>query len=433
VKYTLPTQQHRPLSVLLVDDDTDLLQELSEALESVGSVVFRLPDPSHLNCSSLEVFDVVVLDIAMPGADGFEVISRISSCTCKPALVLQTGFGIDVLHSARQAAEMSGIEVRGTFTKPVDIGALALALLPGSGAPPLHRQQTASHSPEAVAGAMATVLDDGAAAFCYQPKVNVASGICVGFEVLFRDSLPGLGKVRPSEQADAICATADLALRVVRHQIEAAAGLAQDSRVASSCLTANINLPLEVAVQPGFADMALYQCGLLGLEPGRIVFELLERSAYANDRRAVAALARLRLRGFGIALDDVGQSESGLLQLSSLPLTEIKIDGELIRQARLWPKSAEIVMAICALGHRLSMKVTAEAVETKQDLRLLRGAGVDAYQGYLAAPKLEAEALLTFVESHSGRADEPAEPALTVDEPDRLYNAVEQKAVDGHA
>ena len=95
-------------------------------------------------------------------------------------------------------------------------------------------------------------------------------------------------------------------------------------------------------------------------------------------------------------MDDFGQKESGRLQFADLPVTEVKIDAEFIRQSRIWPKAAEIVISIADMAHRVGVVVTCEGIETADDLRVARGAHADLAQGFLFSPKVLAQDFLSF-------------------------------------
>jgi EAL domain-containing protein (putative c-di-GMP-specific phosphodiesterase class I) len=114
-------------------------------------------------------------------------------------------------------------------------------------------------------------------------------------------------------------------------------------------------------------------------------------------------LARLRMAGFGLALDDVGRRQSGLLQLSALPVTEIKIDLQIVRDARTWTKARNIFASIAELGRKLGIKVVAEGVEFPEDLNLARTFPIDYVQGYLISPKCPLPELLRMLSANAAR------------------------------
>lgn len=161
----------------------------------------------------------------------------------------------------------------------------------------------------------------------------------------------------------------------------------------------SVNLPIEVLLAPGAVATLEAMTRDAGIAPSQVTFELLEDGLYDTSADALGALTKLRLAGFGLALDDLGQRQSGLLQFANLPVTEIKIDLEIVRQARTSEKARSIFATLATLGERVGVKVTAEGVETEADLHFVRQHPVDYLQGYLVSAKRPLEDLMEWLAS----------------------------------
>ena len=391
MKYSLPGA--KPVSVLLIDDDQLLLQELSEALEAVGSVVYKLPDASKLDCKSVEVFDLMILDISMPGSDGFDIINRLSHCSRTPEVILVTGFGAEVLQSAKEAAERGGVRVRATLTKPVDIGDLSLLLLPGYSR--LENLVAENKDPDADAVALEEAISNpGRQVFL--PRRRSRDSAIDGFRV----TPPGTR----TAAGPAIGLLPDQALLLLDTQIKAARLLIESLPENYRLLGFSIELPLRAMIEQDAAHRLMECCANHAEHARQITFVLQHHSVHIHDSAVLRALARLRMLEYGLALDNVGRAESALSQIAALPLTEICVDGELVRQARLWTKSAEVVMSVTTLGHRLALRVSASGIATEQDLRLIRGAGVDVYEGSAVGPPMTADEFRAFIADTTAKA-----------------------------
>lgn len=85
------------------------------------------------------------------------------------------------------------------------------------------------------------------------------------------------------------------------------------------------------------------------------------------------------------------------MQLANLPVTELKIDMEIVRQARTSLKARSIYFALADLGRRSGIAVTAEGVEHAGDVRLAQEAGVTCLQGYWVARKMPLPDLLALL------------------------------------
>lgn len=214
----------------------------------------------------------------------------------------------------------------------------------------------------------------------YQPRIEIASGDCVGAEALLRWNHPVEGPISPAEFMPLIENTpvidqltswvARQAARDCRSLMEAGHDL-----VVSVNLSANNLVGHDISSE--LADIAR-EAGLL---PHSLEFEVTE-SAMLHDRSAYEQLQRLRNAGFRIAIDDFGTGYSSLSYLDQVPADVIKIDRSFIRQMETSNRSEKMLTAMVALGLGLGMHVVAEGVETADQLRIVAASGCHEVQGY---------------------------------------------------
>ena len=100
----------------------------------------------------------------------------------------------------------------------------------------------------------------------------------------------------------------------------------------------------------------------------------------------LATLHALRALGVRISMDDFGTGYSSLSYLRSFPFDKIKIDRSFIADIDRNRDSAAIIRAIAELGASLGIETTAEGIETREQLDLVRRAGCTSVQGYLLSP-----------------------------------------------
>jgi diguanylate cyclase (GGDEF)-like protein len=130
---------------------------------------------------------------------------------------------------------------------------------------------------------------------------------------------------------------------------------------------------------PGFLEEKLRD---YGLPPQLLSFEITETAAVANIVRAEILIRRLQDLGHCIALDDFGRGLSSLTYLKSLSVSDLKIDGELVRDLAGNSRSQAMVTAIVQLAQAMKLKTTAECVESEAILSAVGRLGVDYGQGF---------------------------------------------------
>lgn len=121
------------------------------------------------------------------------------------------------------------------------------------------------------------------------------------------------------------------------------------------------------------------------LEPGQIVFEVVESSHVADPRHLLNILAFYREAGFRIALDDLGAGFGSLNMMARLRPDFIKLDMALVRDIDTDPFRATMVRKLLEAAHELGVRTVAEGVETEGEWTWLRDTGADLIQGYLVA------------------------------------------------
>ena len=238
-------------------------------------------------------------------------------------------------------------------------------------------------------------LINGRLRMVYQPKVSLTDGRLRRVEALVRWDDPELGAISPSrfvplaEKHGLIDQLTQWGLRTTLRQW---LNWCEDGL--DTCLAFNISaLSLD---QLDFPDLVERMCRALEVPTDRLVLELTE-GATQPLVKLMDTLTRFRIKGIGLAIDDFGVGYSTLMQLRQLPFTELKIDRFFIEDAPTSKDSELIVKSIIDLAHGLNLTVTAEGVETAEQMRLLRDHGCDVAQGYFVARPLEPEKLKDWI------------------------------------
>jgi len=373
-------------TVYILDDDAPFREDLTEFLEGEGYKVGATGDPRYLSESELNHYDVLLLDLALPAIDGVEVLKHLALLPHMPQVILISGAGEDVIRTVADAARRDHVRILGALRKPFDPSELLSLLLAKEAATDTPIRPARDISAAEILPALIAAIEAHTLQVAFQPKVKADSLAFAGAEALLGNSLPGYGPVFPYDIIKA-ASSAGLLTRLTHEVLRAAVHGCEQWRAAGWDGVVSVNLPLDVVLEPGAVDAMAAIVHERGLAASSVMFELTEDQRYDSSSNALNALARLRLAGFGLALDDVGQRQSGLLQLVNLPVTEIKIDLEILHQARAWGKAKNIFGSLADIGRRLGVSVVAEGVETEDDLQLVRANGVAYVQGFLVSGK----------------------------------------------
>ena len=230
----------------------------------------------------------------------------------------------------------------------------------------------------------------------FQPKVNVASGEMTGMEALLRWNHPEMGFVSPAlfipvaEESGLINEIGDWVLR--QTCLQARLWQAQGYEIVP--IAVNISArqlkqgTLSTRIQTILRDA--------GLDARYLELEITESLLMDMGPAELAMLEQLRDSGVMLALDDFGTGYSSLSRLKNLPLDRLKIDQSFVRDIVTDPDDASIVSATAVLAHALGLKVTAEGVETQEQLNYIRSLKCEEYQGYLFSRPVPAEEVARF-------------------------------------
>jgi len=148
---------------------------------------------------------------------------------------------------------------------------------------------------------------------------------------------------------------------------------------------------------------------LSGLAPHRLELEVTETALLEERSAATTILGRLAKQGIGIALDDFGTGYSSLSYLQALPFSKLKIDRSFVMDIAENPRSLKLLSNVAQLGKDINLTVTAEGVETEEQLALIQQhTKVDQIQGYLFGVPLPRREVSELIARMAARAPQPA-------------------------
>ena len=221
----------------------------------------------------------------------------------------------------------------------------------------------------------------------YQPYYDVQTGRRRGAEALVRWRHPARGLIPPdqfiplAEETGLIVALGEW---IIRQACDDATLWPADTRV-------SINLSPVQFKQAELFDVIVSALRNSGLPPERLEIEITESVLLERAVENLAFMERLSSIGVSLALDDFGTGYSSLSCLTSFPFNKIKIDKSFMGNLSAHYKSSAIISSVVTLARGLAMSVTAEGVETTEQLDGLKTLGVNFAQGYLLGRPVTAD------------------------------------------
>jgi EAL domain-containing protein (putative c-di-GMP-specific phosphodiesterase class I) len=240
--------------------------------------------------------------------------------------------------------------------------------------------------------------------------VTLQTAMLTGVETLMRWQHPDLGIVPPGqfipllEQSLLIApATLDLIdLTLIQNRAWHATGLTTP---------VSINLSTQLLSDTAFIDEMLRLVRIHAIDPGLLTFEVTETAIMTDLEQSIGNLARLRMKGFGLSIDDFGTGFASMRQLSQAPFTELKIDRSLVHDSHRRPQLRLVLETIVRLASNLGLILVAEGIEDANDWRLLRSLHCEIAQGYLIARPMPGSQLVDWANgNHDPLASAPKNP-----------------------
>ena len=241
-------------------------------------------------------------------------------------------------------------------------------------------------------GQLRRALERGEFLLHYQPKVALASGAITGAEALLRWNHPERGLVSPAEFIPILEETG-LIMPVGLWVLDTACRQLEAWRRAGLTLSVMaVNLSPRQFQQADLVERVAEIISATGVDAAGIELEITESMLMNDPELAITTLGRLKGLGLRLSVDDFGTGYSSLAYLKRFPIDVLKIDRAFVKDIATNPDDATICLTIINLAHNLRLRVVAEGVEDRPQLRFLMRHGCDMLQGYLFSRPVDAGA-----------------------------------------
>ncbi len=385
------------LKILIIDDDTEITDQLSDVVVRSGHQATVENDSRQVESLLSTSFDLIFLDLRMPFLDGIQVMRVLSQKKVSAALVLMSGFDKSVLNTAHELAEAHELNTLSHLSKPFRLNTIKSLITEVEQAKikqiskPIAQRNMSSDE-------IRKAFDEDRIEVHYQPQMDVKMNRVVGLEALCRirdrqknliypdqfiDEVERLGLIHELTLAVAIIAAQDYAELTAQYH----------------GMTLSINISTRDLDDLFFPDVLETVFAEHKINPNLVIIEVTENVLLQNLSVSLDVLARIRLKGFKISIDDFGKGSATLDNLKYFPATELKIHREFIQSIGEKDKSHVLVKHTMELAHQLGLDVVAQGVESKDVADWLVGHGCDLIQGYWFSKPLPKPALLEFLKA----------------------------------
>lgn len=367
------------MNVLLLDDnpiETEVMRlRLSEVgVENVSC--FNHASAAYQYLHKHDV-DLILFDLDMPGEDGLSVLSELHSMNFQSAISILSGLNDEIIALAEKVAVMFGLNLVSSNIKPLGENQLTEVLNKAKKmkhiSSPISSSQRQYPLEEITSG-----LKNNQFITHYQPQYSFKTEKLIGVEVLVRWNHPDDGLVFPDTFIPVLehANCEYLLLEVVLHRVmEDIASLPDSIEVA-------VNISVNDLRQSGFVEGLLSRLKSYDVSPKRIKLEITEACVYELSPEMLKSIARLRMHGFGLSIDDFGVGHSNLTNLVTLPFTELKVDKSFVNNYLQSIKHRHALDLAVQLAKKLNMNIVVEGVEDVDEYRAMNALGVDVCQGY---------------------------------------------------
>jgi EAL domain-containing protein (putative c-di-GMP-specific phosphodiesterase class I) len=399
------------MRIVVVDDEIFTLKLMVHILARLGYTNVAACDSGAKGLQEVSRADqpvhLIFLDINMPGMDGVEFIRRLVDLQFKGGIVLVSAENDRTQESVERLVEYHNLALLGRLGKPVapkDISGLLSQLQDNpvtTGRAPVLPH---AYSIDQLRGAIAR----NELILHYQPKVAMATHEVLGVECLVRWQ-PTTG---PLIYPDAFIPLAEESGMIGEITWNVMAQAMRQSRLwrdAGYPMNLAVNVSMQDFTLLNFPDKAAALAQSIGVESSSLTFEVTETCIMRQLGTVLDVLSRLRLKRFGLSIDDFGTGHSSLAQLRDLPFDELKIDRGFVHGAASHPTRRAICTASVRMAQQLKLRVVAEGVEDPQDWDLLGQLGCEAVQGYLIGKPMPAAQVGAWIDNWTGqhRANDP--------------------------
>jgi EAL domain-containing protein (putative c-di-GMP-specific phosphodiesterase class I) len=376
------------MNILIIDDDPFYTHVACKLIEGNSHVLEECNDPTKLKLASLRDYDLILLDIMMPGMDGVQMLDKIQQYSNNTKVILATSVDQAVIESIVALAKQMEVNIIGVLRKPYKASELQSILAKTESSPDkvehLNPDEILAHFDEVIS--RSTIL--------LQPQISLSSRDWVGCDASIRwndakDRNKALNALSISRDNPEL--SAGISLKVLSTYINTA-------KNAVSASGRNFDLSAKISAS-ALMDKSFYKNLKLLLQTfdfngHHLILALNEYSMLLDEKVFQENIQLLKNENIRLSNGHAGNDSSFPRKLINPLFNELKIDKRLTRNLDSQQSSESLVRILLDYGSRLCIPVIADGIESKNSLQWLSANGCDIGQGNLVGPPMGIPELL---------------------------------------
>lgn len=385
---------NKKLCVLVVDDSQIFCESLQAQLEDFD--VDRV-DCCHSGYTALELieassssYDAIFVDLHMEGMDGIELIRHVNDMNYRGGIIIVSALDQIIIEHTEELVRRLNLHLLGSILKPASNSAVAFmvrrirAMRPATEAPP-------SAEVETVRNALANRKVEA----YFQPLIDGSNNSLHSIECVSR---------LHNREGEVIFPKAFLPTLQSENLFAEFTPLLLDTALKeykNICSQLDVNVRLRINIHENqLSDNTLIPTLLdstrkAAIEPEHLILEIDED--FSQTEIQMRNLARLRIAGFHLSLENYGSGFTNIRQLRTLPFGELKIDKELILGMHKDHALKAIIESIEHVAKELNTQVVANGIQYADDLLLLDGLGIGVFQGHFFSRPKSAKEFISWM------------------------------------
>jgi EAL domain-containing protein (putative c-di-GMP-specific phosphodiesterase class I) len=399
-----------PVAVIVAVDDDQARETIARQAAAAGYAVRATNSGNRL----FELFrtyipDILVLSLRLERSDAIQVIHRLRKFSLHTVVILAVERPGGMAEVVRQIAIAHGFPVSGLIVGEVGEDTVAPLLETACKDIPAKPKRQF----DSVMMQFADAMRNDELFLNYQPLVGMVDRRVVGVEALVRWNHPTRGELVP-DRFIPLAEQSGLIVPMTWWVLQRALRQYRDWRLQSLVLPIAVNISAGFLTSIDLPDVVLGLLADYDCPPEHLTLEITETDVVGNPALALEVLARLRLAGVKVAMDDYGVGFSDLGQLRRYPFSDLKIDRWMVEKVDTDHQQRLEIERLVEFAGVHQLRVTGEGVETPEQWATLQTLGCNIAQGYLIARPLPAPAVSSWIEAEAdcGRFGRPLAAAI---------------------